>query len=130
MSRLQGLPWGIGAAFVQRSPTLAEPAVFFACRTRMDERYWRVVSQSGQILYSVAAPLTEGGLANPILAKVDWVAVNPAGGLVVADNVYIQVNFTLGMLVQQIALGTIGLPDIQRPFVWPNVKVRDLFDSM
>ena len=47
-----------------------------------------------------------------------------------ADNVYIQVNFTLGMLVQQIALGTIGLPDIQRPFVWPNVKVRDLFDSM
>ena len=47
-----------------------------------------------------------------------------------AGNVYMQVNFTLGMLVQQIALGTIGLPDIQRPFVWPNVKARDLFDSM
>ena len=45
-------------------------------------------------------------------------------------NVYSQVNFTLDMLVQQIALGSIGLPDIQRPFVWPNVKVRDLFDSM
>ena len=29
-----------------------------------------------------------------------------------------------------IALGDIGLPDIQRPFVWPNAKVRDLFDSM
>jgi hypothetical protein len=26
--------------------------------------------------------------------------------------------------------GTIGLPDIQRPFVWKTVKVRDLFDSM
>lgn len=29
-----------------------------------------------------------------------------------------------------IELGQIGLPDIQRPFVWPNRKVRDLFDSM
>lgn len=26
--------------------------------------------------------------------------------------------------------GAIGLPDIQRPFVWKNIKVRDLFDSM
>ena len=47
-----------------------------------------------------------------------------------AGNVYVQVNFNLGTLVQQIAFGSIGLPDIQRPFVWPNVKVRDLFDSM
>jgi len=29
-----------------------------------------------------------------------------------------------------IDLGDIGLPDIQRPFVWPTTKVRDLFDSM
>ena len=34
------------------------------------------------------------------------------------------------MLIQQIDLGIIGLPDIQRPFVWPDTKVRDLFDSM
>ena len=27
-------------------------------------------------------------------------------------------------------MGEIGLPDIQRPFVWKNTKVRDLFDSM
>jgi hypothetical protein len=27
-------------------------------------------------------------------------------------------------------MGEIGLPEIQRPFVWPNAKVRDLFDSM
>lgn len=26
--------------------------------------------------------------------------------------------------------GEIGLPDIQRPFVWSAAKVRDLFDSM
>ena len=29
-----------------------------------------------------------------------------------------------------IDLGTIGLPEIQRPFVWKNAKVRNLFDSM
>lgn len=27
-------------------------------------------------------------------------------------------------------MGTIGLPDIQRPFVWKDTKVRDLFDSL
>ena len=57
VSRLQGLPWGIGAAFVQRSPTLAEPAVFFACRTRRDERYWRMVSQSGEVLSREDLPM-------------------------------------------------------------------------
>ena len=57
VSRLQGLPWGIGAAFVQRSPTLAEPMVFFACRTRKDERYWRMVSQYGEVLYREDLPM-------------------------------------------------------------------------
>ena len=57
VSRLQGLPWGIGAAFVQRSPALTEPAVFFACRTRSDERYWRTVAQSGEILYREDLPM-------------------------------------------------------------------------
>ena len=57
VSRLQGLPWGIGAAFVQRSRALAEPGVFFACRTRSDDRYWRMVSQSGVILYREDLPM-------------------------------------------------------------------------
>ena len=57
VSRLRDLPWGIGAAFVQRSPTLAEPGVFFACRTRRDERYWRMVSQSGGVLYREDLPM-------------------------------------------------------------------------
>ena len=57
VSRLQGLPWGIGAAFVQSSTTLAEPAVFLACRTRRDERYWRMVSQSGEVLYREDLPM-------------------------------------------------------------------------
>lgn len=33
-------------------------------------------------------------------------------------------------MVSAIDQGTIGLPDIQRPFVWPTTKIRDLFDSM
>ena len=57
VARLQSLPWGIGAAFVQRFPTLEEPAVFFACRTKRDERYWRVVSQSGQVLHREDLPM-------------------------------------------------------------------------
>ena len=57
VSRLQSLPWGIGAAFLQHSLALSEPAVFFACRTRMDERYWRVVSQSGEILHREDLPM-------------------------------------------------------------------------
>lgn len=41
-----------------------------------------------------------------------------------------EVNYNLAGLIQQIDLGLIGLPDIQRPFVWKDTKVRDLFDSM
>jgi hypothetical protein len=41
-----------------------------------------------------------------------------------------EVNYNLTTLIQNIDLGLIGLPDIQRPFVWPDTKVRDLFDSM
>lgn len=41
-----------------------------------------------------------------------------------------KVDYTLDNLLNYIDLGDIGLPDIQRPFVWPNAKVRDLFDSM
>ena len=57
VSRLRDLPWGIGAAFVQTPTTLQEPAVFFACRTRRDERYWRMVSQSGEILHRDDLPM-------------------------------------------------------------------------
>jgi len=41
-----------------------------------------------------------------------------------------QINFTLTTLLDGIELGSIGLPDIQRPFVWSNTKIRNLFDSM
>jgi len=46
------------------------------------------------------------------------------------ETLFKEVHYTLGGLIHDIGLGRIGLPDIQRPFVWPNAKVRDLFDSM
>lgn len=47
-----------------------------------------------------------------------------------SSTIFKQVNYTLDGLINDIDLGKIGLPDIQRPFVWTNTKVRDLFDSM
>lgn len=46
------------------------------------------------------------------------------------STLFKKVDYSLGKLMQDIAIGSLGLPDIQRPFVWPNAKVRDLFDSM
>lgn len=46
------------------------------------------------------------------------------------DTLFKEVHYSLGGLISDIGLGRIGLPDIQRPFVWANAKVRDLFDSM
>ena len=41
-----------------------------------------------------------------------------------------RVDYDLSGLLHYIDIGDIGLPEIQRPFVWSNAKVRDLFDSM
>lgn len=39
-------------------------------------------------------------------------------------------NGHLEQLFNFIDVGDLGLPDIQRPFVWRDAKVRDLFDSL
>ncbi|WP_414516174.1 DUF262 domain-containing protein [Nostoc sp. PCC 9305] len=41
-----------------------------------------------------------------------------------------QITYSLTSLIHDIELDEIGLPDIQRPFVWEAAKVQDLFDSM
>jgi len=41
-----------------------------------------------------------------------------------------KVDYTLNKLLEDIAVGEIGLPDIQRPFVWSNAKVSDLLDPL
>jgi uncharacterized protein with ParB-like and HNH nuclease domain len=48
----------------------------------------------------------------------------------VSATVFKKVDYSLANLIEYLKLGEIGLPDIQRPFVWKNAKVRDLFDSM
>lgn len=40
------------------------------------------------------------------------------------------ISCSVDWLVSNIDHGSLGLPDIQRPFVWTNTQVRDLFDSM
>lgn len=47
-----------------------------------------------------------------------------------SKTVFTKVDYDLDTLMKKIRYGEIGLPHIQRPFVWKNTKVRDLFDSM
>lgn len=47
-----------------------------------------------------------------------------------STTLFKEVSYSLSNLIDSIEMGDIGLPDIQRPFVWKNAKVRDLFDSM
>ena len=45
-------------------------------------------------------------------------------------NVFTKVDYNLQGLISKIDLGEIALPDLQRPFIWKNKAVRDLFDSL
>lgn len=47
-----------------------------------------------------------------------------------AVTVFKDSSYNLAGLLSKIEHGEIALPDIQRPFVWSNARVRDLFDSM
>lgn len=44
--------------------------------------------------------------------------------------VFKRADYRLDALLADIETGELGLPDLQRPFVWQNIKVRDLLDSM
>ena len=47
-----------------------------------------------------------------------------------ATQLFSITNYPINLLVEQIDSGQLGLPDLQRPFVWNRAKVRDLFDSL
>ena len=47
-----------------------------------------------------------------------------------AVTVFKDSSYNVSGLLSRIQHGEIALPDIQRPFVWTNARVRDLFDSM
>lgn len=46
------------------------------------------------------------------------------------ETVFNITHYQLNHLITNIDTGEIALPDLQRPFVWDNSKVRDLFDSL
>jgi len=54
--------------------------------------------------------------------------VNNAGNW--PQTLYNSQNLNVAQVISQVDAGTLALPDIQRPFVWKNAKVRDLLDSM
>ncbi len=46
------------------------------------------------------------------------------------EEIFTITNLTVNQLVEKVDSGELGLPELQRPFVWRDAKVRDLFDSM
>lgn len=59
VERLANLPWGIGATFRQGPgvPSIGEPGIFFACRTKGDQRYWRFVETGDPKLIDVRSEM-------------------------------------------------------------------------
>ena len=47
-----------------------------------------------------------------------------------SKTVYKKIDYNLSGLISDIKMGEIALPELQRPFVRKNAKVRNLFDSM
>jgi hypothetical protein len=51
-------------------------------------------------------------------------------GMLMNNVLFKKVDYSANYLLSAIETGKYGLPDIQRPFVWSDVKVKELFDSM
>lgn len=47
-----------------------------------------------------------------------------------SSTIFKNIPSKVGDLVNDVMRGRIGLPDLQRPFVWQDNKIRELFDSM
>lgn len=45
-------------------------------------------------------------------------------------EIFSNTTLTVNQLIEKIDTGELGLPELQRPFIWKDSKVRDLFDSM
>ena len=46
------------------------------------------------------------------------------------QEIFANIPSKVGEILIDVRNGKIGLPDLQRPFVWPDRKVRELLDSM
>ena len=47
-----------------------------------------------------------------------------------AKELFERIDRKVNSLLDEVLNGSIGLPDLQRPFVWQDTKVKELFDSM
>ncbi len=47
-----------------------------------------------------------------------------------SNQIFSKIDGAIATVIGYIENGDLALPDLQRPFVWGNNKVRDLFDSM
>ena len=46
------------------------------------------------------------------------------------EQFFSNTTLTVNQLIEKIDTGELGLPELQRPFIWKDSKVRDLFDSL
>lgn len=46
------------------------------------------------------------------------------------DQIFSNTTLTVNQLIEKTDTGELGLPELQRPFIWKDSKVRDLFDSL
>lgn len=46
------------------------------------------------------------------------------------EQIFSNTTLTVNQLIEKIDTGDLGLPELQRPFIWKDSKVRDLFDSL
>ena len=46
------------------------------------------------------------------------------------QEIFSNTTLTVNQLIEKLDTGELGLPELQRPFIWKDSKVPDLFDSM
>lgn len=46
------------------------------------------------------------------------------------EQIFSNTTLTVNQLIEKIDTGELGLPELQRPFIWKDSKVRDIFDSL
>jgi hypothetical protein len=97
--------------------TLAEAGIAALAEWQDPQELWEAARQSaGKEPDANTEPI-------PYLGNVADYAGSP-------QSLYQVQSDSIGHLMGSIKQGALALPDIQRPFVWKNTKVRDLFDSL
>ena len=94
---------------------------------------WTITSAGCEALRQFPSPLELWNAAGAMAGEEDSALpylgdVYNAGSL--PQTLYSNQSSTIQQLVSQVEQGALALPDLQRPFVWKNTKVRDLLDSM